>query len=120
MSSPVRPVVRSCSLLLAVLSLAAACSKREATRPPTIQTIRQALEGTIPAEGGTITGTTSGQGVFSATCTEGTTLAPEHVYAWTPATSGQATIFTCSPNTRFDTALYISTAQDGTGQIACN
>lgn len=72
----------------------------------------------VPAAGGTFTGATSGTGTQSGACAA-TSASPEKVYAWTPTTSGVATIQTCG--SAFDTALYVrgDTCQGGT-QLACN
>ena len=109
-----RPNRISIRLTLAALSLLA-CS-REA---PPVQAIRQALQGTIPAAGGTVTGTTSGTSSFTGECSDGTSGAPEHVWAWTPSVSGFATVSTCGATTTYDTVLYVGAAADGNGQIAC-
>jgi RHS repeat-associated protein len=108
---------------LALLSLAAAlastaCTPKAQVEPS--QPIRRALQGTIPAAGGTITGTTSGNSEFTAGCQYDSQQAPEHVYAWTPEDSGVATFSTCGAGTSFDTVLYVSTASDGTAQFECN
>jgi hypothetical protein len=75
----------------------------------------------IPAAGGTFAGSTSGASTLVGTCAD-TTTSPEKVYRWTPATSGLATIETCSgTDTSFDTVLYVRQSDCATGtQIACN
>jgi RHS repeat-associated protein len=111
-----RSAIGSC-LVLAALSQAPACSPQPESAT---QAIRQALQGTIPAAGGTVTGTTSGNSQFQAVCANDSNQTPEHVYTWTPVASGMATISTCGAGTLFDTALYVSTAADGSGQFRCN
>src|SRR5439155_1371561 len=73
---------------------------------------------TIPPEGGTFAGTTSGDSHFAASCAD-SGQAPEHVYAWTPSVSGTASISTCGSNTSFDTVLYVNTPGNGSAPIAC-
>jgi hypothetical protein len=48
--------------------------------------------------------------------------APERVFAWTPATSGVATIQTCSgTDTNFDSVVYVRSGScTGGTEIACN
>ncbi|HVP31101.1 MAG TPA: lysyl oxidase family protein [Myxococcota bacterium] len=75
---------------------------------------------TIPPEGGRFLGRTSGASSVAAGCAS-TGAAPERVYRWTPATSGSATVHTCSPATRFDTALSLRQGSACTGaELACN
>ena len=75
--------------------------------------------GTIPAGGGTVSGTTSGAGALTGSC--GSSLAaPEKVFAWTPATSGVATIETCGAGTGYDTVLYVRGGTCTGSQITCN
>jgi hypothetical protein len=72
----------------------------------------------IPAEGGIFTGTTSGKGSTTGTCSNST--GPEQVFAWTPSASGTATIETCGGTTEFYTALYVREATCSTGtETAC-
>ena len=74
----------------------------------------------IPAGGGTVTGTTSGASAYQGSCAAAATDAsPEAVLAWTPTVSGTATIKTCSPNTGFDTVMYVRDGNDGS-ELACN
>jgi hypothetical protein len=74
----------------------------------------------IPPAGGTMTGTTSGASNYSGTCAATNTAnAPEAVFSFTPSASGSATFSTCSPNTRFDTVLYVRNALAGS-ELACN
>ena len=74
----------------------------------------------VPAGGGTINGTTSGDSYLDG-CVWTTTFAPEAVFQWTPAVSGTATIQTCGGETSYDTVLYVrsGTCEDG-AEIACN
>src|SRR6266704_6864853 len=60
----------------------------------------------LPAQGGTISGTTSGTSALAGSCGSSGT-APEQVFQWTPAVSGTATIQTCGAGTNFDTVLYM-------------
>src|SRR5919197_5472369 len=67
----------------------------------------------IPAQGGTVSGATSGPSALAGSCGSSAT-SPEYVYQWTPAVSGTATIQTCGAGTTFDTVLYLrSGACDG-------
>src|SRR5206468_3123004 len=60
----------------------------------------------IPAQGGTISGTTSGtSALVGSSCSS--RISHERVYQWTPAVSGTATIQTCGAGTTFDTVLYL-------------
>ena len=59
----------------------------------------------IPAEGGTFVGQTTGTGGYSACAFDDG--APERIFKWTPAQSGYAVISTCGPATTFDTVLYL-------------
>src|SRR5438309_2309694 len=47
----------------------------------------------LPAQGGTISGTTGGTSALAGSCASSGT-APEHVFQWTPTVSGTATIQT--------------------------
>src|SRR5439155_1215909 len=60
----------------------------------------------IPAQGGTMSGATSGASALAGSCGSSET-SPERVYQWTPAVSGTATIQTCGAGTSFDTVLYL-------------
>src|SRR5207244_3603871 len=60
----------------------------------------------IPAQGGTMSGATSGASALAGSCGSSGN-APERVYQWTPAVSGTATIQTCGAGTSFDTVLYL-------------
>jgi hypothetical protein len=74
----------------------------------------------VPPAGGVFTGTTSGTSTLTGTCAA-TSPAPEKVFQWTPATSGTATIQTCSTSgTNFDTVLYMRTGTCQGTQAACN
>ncbi len=75
----------------------------------------------IPAAGGTFDGITSGVGALAGTCAN-SSAAPERVYAWTPTTTGNATIATCSDtDTSFDTVVYVRRASCTSGvEVACN
>jgi hypothetical protein len=75
----------------------------------------------IPAAGGTFTGTTTGTGTLAGTCAS-SAASPERVYQWTPMTSGNATIQTCSgADTSYDTVVYVRRASCASGvEVACN
>jgi hypothetical protein len=83
-----------------------------------------AVPNVIPAAGGMVVGRTSGASAQagSGACALMTAAAPENVYSWTPATTGTATIETCSTTmTAFDTVLYVRGSPCATGtQLACN
>jgi hypothetical protein len=74
---------------------------------------------TIPAQGGSFFGTTSGPSSFNppSGCAY-SAGAPEQVYEWTPATSGLATIRTCGSS--FDTVLYVRQGSCTGPTVACN
>jgi Lysyl oxidase len=73
----------------------------------------------IPAQGGTFLGVTSGTGALSGSCgTSGPS--PERVYAWTPVTSGTATISTCGSATLYDSVIYLRSGACGGTEVACN
>jgi hypothetical protein len=74
---------------------------------------------TIPAAGGTFSGTTSGTGSLGASCGFSTD-APERVFLWTPATSGTATIQTCGAGTSFDTVIYARGGSCTGTELGCN
>jgi hypothetical protein len=78
-----------------------------------------AAAATIPADGGTFAGTTSGTGTLAGTCSAGDS-SPERVYRWTPQVSGLATISTCGTSTRFDTVAYLRSGSCTGAQVACN
>ena len=74
----------------------------------------------VPASGGTFTGATAGASTLAGTCgsSQGS---PERVFVFTPQTSGVATIGTCSPQTSYDTVLYVRGGACETGtQLGCN
>jgi hypothetical protein len=64
---------------------------------------------TIPPQGGTFSGTTSGASMLSGPC-GASALAPEMVFAFTPTVSGTAIFETCGAGTKFDTVMFV---QDG-------
>src|SRR5437773_2548016 len=68
----------------------------------------------LPAQGGTFGGTTSGTNALAGSCGASGT-APEHVFQWTPAVSGTATIQTCGAGTTFDTVLYLRSGTCASG-----
>src|SRR3989441_10670987 len=68
----------------------------------------------IPAQGGTLSGTTSGTSALAGSCGSSGT-APEHVFQWTPTVSGTATIQTCGAGTTFDTVLYLRSGSCASG-----
>src|SRR5882724_5455395 len=68
----------------------------------------------LPAQGGTISGTTSGTSALAGSCGSSGT-APEQVFQWTPAVSGTATIQTCGAGTTFDSVLYLRTGACASG-----
>ncbi len=75
---------------------------------------------TIPSQGGTYLGHTSGTGTLTASCSQ-TDTSGERVYSWTPQASGVATIQTCGSATLFDTVLSLRTGTCGAGtEVACN
>jgi hypothetical protein len=92
------------------------------TSSTTSSTVSQCASPTvISAGGGVFTGTTSGPSTLAGTCaTSGNS--PERVFQWTPATSGTATLETCSvTQTNFDTILYVRGTPCVSGaQLACN
>ena len=73
---------------------------------------------TIPAAGGTFTGTTSGTSTLAGSCGLSDT-SPERVFLWTPATSGLANLETCS-DTAYDTVLYLREGGCSGTEIGCN
>jgi hypothetical protein len=76
---------------------------------------------TIPPEGGSITGITSGKSAETGPCARETARAPEQVFQWKPARSGVATIQTCGATTTFDTVVYVRTKRcTGGVKAACN
>src|SRR2546421_7773232 len=68
----------------------------------------------LPAQGGTISGTTSGTSALAGSCGSSGT-APEQVFQWTPTVSGTATIQTCGAGTTFDTVLYMRSGACASG-----
>ena len=73
----------------------------------------------VPAAGGTFAGTTLGASALTGSCSR-TDIAPERVFSWTPAASGQALIETCGATT-FDTVLYFRAADCAGGStLSCN
>jgi Lysyl oxidase len=74
----------------------------------------------LPATGGTFTGTTAGASTESGSCAAQTALAPEHVFRWTPAVSGAASISTCAAAAGFDTVVYVREASCNGTEVACN
>src|SRR5262249_15558341 len=75
--------------------------------------------GTIAPGGGIVRGTTAGVGQTSGTCNAG--VAPEAIFRWTPSFTGVAIIDTCSPDTGFDTVVYVRRDSCATGaELACN
>jgi YVTN family beta-propeller protein len=92
------------------------------TSSTTSTTLSQCASPTvIPAGGGVFAGTTSGPSTLAGTCaTSGNS--PERVFQWTPATSGTATLETCSvTETNFDTILYVRGTPCVSGaQLTCN
>src|SRR5262249_5513807 len=74
----------------------------------------------IPADGGTFTGRTSGEGTLGGTCGR-RGGAPEQVFTWTPDTSGTARVETCGGGTDYDTVLYVRRGSCATGVgVGCN
>src|SRR5262245_50258562 len=74
---------------------------------------------TLPAEGGTFVGTTSGTGTLAGSC--GSSLsAPERVYRWTPSSSGVATFQTCGSGTNYDSVVYVRSGSCTGSQLSCN
>src|SRR5207245_6877825 len=68
----------------------------------------------LPAQGGTISGTTSGTSALAGSCGSSGT-APEQVFQWTPTVSGTATVQTCGAGTTFDTVLYLRSGSCASG-----
>jgi hypothetical protein len=76
-----------------------------------------AAPGTIPAEGGTVTGTTSGLSGSTGSCAG---AGPEQAFAWTPSFTGGAVLSTCNDGT-FDTVIYVREADCSAGaELGCN
>ena len=74
----------------------------------------------VPPAGGVFQGVTSGTGLLTG-CVNETGPAPEQVFQWTPAVSGQAILETCAAATSYDTVLYVRSGSCTTGsQVACN
>ncbi len=73
---------------------------------------------TIPAAGGVVTGTTFGLSAAASQCGYGTETAPEAVFAWTPNTTGYATIDACGSD--FDTVMYLRVGSCGGTEDGCN
>lgn len=87
--------------------------------PPNVGCLPCDAAATIPAAGGTFTGTTSGTSSLSGTCgSDGG--APERVYRFTPHVSGQVVMHTCSDGTLFNTRLYVFAATCPGTVLACN
>lgn len=74
---------------------------------------------TIPPSGGTFVGTTSGTSTLAGSCGSSRT-SPERVYAWTPTTSGAATIQTCGSGTNYDSVVYVRRGACTGPEVACN
>jgi hypothetical protein len=74
---------------------------------------------TLPTEGGTFLGVTTGISSLAGTCGS-TGTSPERVYVWTPTASGQATISTCGDDTGYDTVVYVRQGTCAGSQLACN
>ncbi len=83
--------------------------------PPPIPAERRSL----PAEGGTFTGTTSGASGQRGTCGF-SDKGPEAIFRWTPTASGPATIATCGSATLYDTVLYMRSGTCGGPELGCN
>lgn len=76
---------------------------------------------TIPADGGTFTGVTSGASTISGPGGCGTDGgAAERIYRWTPTTTGQVVISTCSDATFYDTRVYVMAGSCPGAFLACN
>src|SRR6185369_15075191 len=73
----------------------------------------------IPAEGGTLTGTTSGASTLAGSCgTSG--VSPEKVFRWTAPRTGTATLRTCGNSTNYDSVLYVRQGTCTGSEVACN
>ncbi|MDH3623526.1 MAG: PQQ-dependent sugar dehydrogenase [Myxococcales bacterium] len=84
-------------------------------------TITRAVEQPISPLGGVFAGFTSGSSAHSGSCaSSGTGSSPEQVFTLTPTTSGTYTVQTCSPNTNYDTVVYVREGALGGAQIGCN
>ncbi len=74
---------------------------------------------TLPADGGTVVGATSGAGSMTGSCGS-TGPSPERVYRWTPTASGTAVIATCGSGTLYDSVLHVHAGTCGGAELACN
>lgn len=75
---------------------------------------------TIPAEGGTFTGFTTGVSALQSACDTISNFSDETVFAWTPTSSGTAGLETCG-STPFNTSLHVrTTCNDPTSTVACD
>lgn len=76
-------------------------------------------DGTIPAEGGVVSGSTiGGSNVVPVSCGSNTASA-ERTFTWTPDRSGMAVIDTCGPRD-YDTILSVRTGTCAGPELACN
>jgi hypothetical protein len=74
----------------------------------------------IPAQGGTFVGSTSGGSNMSGSCGSGTDVAPEVIFQWTPATTGQATIDLCGGGTDYDSVVYLRQGSCSGPEVDCD
>ena len=74
---------------------------------------------TIPAQGGTFFGRTSGSSTLAGSCGNSGSSA-ERVYQWTPTSSGTTTIGTCGLSTQYDTVVYLRSGTCTGSQVSCN
>ena len=74
---------------------------------------------TIPTNGGTFVGATSGTGSSTGSCGS-TGPSPEHMYRWTPNASGTAVLQTCGSGTLYDSVVHVRADTCGGAELACN
>src|SRR6185369_15811311 len=74
---------------------------------------------TVPPNGGTFVGTTSGTGSSTGSCGS-TGPSPERMYRWTPAASGTAVVQTCGDGTLYDSVVHVHAGTCGGTELACN
>jgi hypothetical protein len=74
---------------------------------------------TIPAQGGTFFGTTSGGSSLAGSCGFGTAGSPEVVFRWTPDTSGQAHLDLCG-GTDYDAVMYLKEGSCNGPEVDCD
>jgi lysyl oxidase len=95
-------------------------SNNVVTVPVTIGTSTCPAPTDVPSGGGTFTGTTSGTSALAASCAAESGSAPEQLFRWVPALTGQATLSTCGAGTAFDTVLSVRQGDCTGTELACN